>query len=65
MKKSIFLLGISIFLLLPFKEVKSEHFTQRIKVRGKRLSTKFEKIDNHNLENSKTSIKDCFYDFLL
>lgn len=63
MKKSIVLLGISIFLLLPFKEVKSERFTQRIKVSGEILNTKFEIIDNPTLDNSKTSVGDCFYDY--
>ena len=39
-----------------------ESITERIKLSGEILNTKFEIIDNRTLENSKTSLKD-FYDF--
>tara|TARA_B100000886_G_scaffold329496_1_gene278907 strand:+ start:434 stop:595 length:162 start_codon:yes stop_codon:yes gene_type:complete len=40
-----------------------ESITERIKVSSEILSTKFEIIDNLTLDNSKTSVKDCFDDF--
>tara|TARA_B100001057_G_scaffold347254_1_gene348563 strand:+ start:1653 stop:1814 length:162 start_codon:yes stop_codon:yes gene_type:complete len=40
-----------------------ESITERIKVSGEILNTKFEIIDNPTLDNSKTSVGDCFYDY--
>jgi len=40
-----------------------ESITERIKEISEILSTKFGIIDNRTLENSKTSLKDFFYDF--
>ena len=40
-----------------------ESITERIKLTVEILNTKFEIIDNLTLENSKTSLKDFFYDF--
>ena len=40
-----------------------ESITERIKLSGEILNTKFEIIDNRTVENSKTSLKDYFYDF--
>ena len=40
-----------------------ESITERIKLIGEILNTKFEIIDNSTFENSKTSLKDFFYDF--
>ena len=40
-----------------------ENITERIKLSGEILDTKFEIIDNPTLDNSKRSVGDCFYDF--
>ena len=40
-----------------------ESIIERIKVNSEILNAKFEIIDNRNLENSKRSVGDCFYDF--
>ena len=40
-----------------------ESISERKKVSGGILNTKFEIIDNRTLDNSKTSAKDCFYNF--
>ena len=40
-----------------------ESITELIKVSNKTLSNKFEIIENLTLDNSKTSVKDCFDDF--
>ena len=44
-------------------KMSEESITERIKLSGEILNTKFEIIDNRTLENSKTSLKDFFYDF--
>ena len=40
-----------------------ESISERIKLSGEILNTKFEIIDNRTLENSKRSVGVCFYDF--
>ena len=40
-----------------------ESITERIKLSGEILNTRFEIIDNHILDNCKTTLKVCFYDF--
>ena len=40
-----------------------ESITERIKLSGEILNTKFEIIDNRTQENSKRSLGDCSYDF--
>ena len=40
-----------------------ESITERKKLSGEILNTKFEIIYNPTLDNSKRSVGDCFYDF--
>tara|TARA_B100000886_G_scaffold156073_1_gene106263 strand:+ start:534 stop:695 length:162 start_codon:yes stop_codon:yes gene_type:complete len=40
-----------------------ESITERKKLSGEILNTKFEIIDNPILDNSKRNVGDCFYDF--
>ena len=66
MKKSIFLLGISIFLLLPFKEVKSENPIQKNEMRKfcrdihPQTTLVMRKCLNHSILFSLNELKEVF-----